>query len=132
MKDTYPGLGFRAKILKNLNASRATGLFLNPLKTSEKQRVFLFSGCIERDQQHENGLKEKVQFCLTNSSLVSCKLCLVTEELAYFVMFRKMFLTNFMLLVSFYTTCKHQKTRRFLMFSGGIERDQWHEMGRGH
>ena len=24
---------------------------------------------------------------------------------------------------------KHQKTRGFLMFSGGIERDQWHGMG---
>ena len=27
------------------------------------------------------------------------------------------------------TPCKHQKTRGFLMFSGGIKRDQWHEMG---
>ena len=24
---------------------------------------------------------------------------------------------------------KHQKTRGFAMFSGGIEKDQWHEMG---
>ena len=24
---------------------------------------------------------------------------------------------------------KHRKTRGFLMFSGGIERDHWHEMG---
>ena len=32
-------------------------------------------------------------------------------------------------LVSFYTPWKQQKTRSFLMFSGGIERDQWHEMG---
>ena len=31
-------------------------------------------------------------------------------------------------LISFYTPRK-QKIRGFLMFSGGIERDQWHEMG---
>ena len=31
-------------------------------------------------------------------------------------------------LVSFYIPWKHQKTSGFLMFSGGIERDQWHEM----
>ena len=24
---------------------------------------------------------------------------------------------------------KHQKTRGFLMFSGGIDRDQWHKIG---
>ena len=39
------------------------------------------------------------------------------------------FLTNFMLLLFFYTPWKHKKPRGFLMFSGGIERDQWHEMG---
>ena len=38
-------------------------------------------------------------------------------------------LTHFMPLVSFYTPSKHQKTSGFLTFSGGIERDQWHEMG---
>ena len=32
-------------------------------------------------------------------------------------------------LISIYISCKRQKTRDFLMFSGGIERDQWHEMG---
>ena len=30
---------------------------------------------------------------------------------------------------SFYTPSKHQKIFDFLMFSGGVERDQWHEMG---
>ena len=30
---------------------------------------------------------------------------------------------------SFYTTWKHQKTRGFLMCSGGTKRDQWREMG---
>ena len=32
-------------------------------------------------------------------------------------------------LVSFYTSLKAQKTSGFLMFSEGIETDQWHEMG---
>ena len=40
-------------------------------------------------------------------------------------------LIHFMPLVSFDTTWKYQKTRGFLNFSGGIERDQWHEMGSG-
>ena len=33
-----------------------------------------------------------------------------------------------MSLVSFYTPWKHQKTSGFLMFSGGIEKEHWHEM----
>ena len=37
-------------------------------------------------------------------------------------------LTYFMPLISFYTPWKHQKTRVFLMFSEGIESNQWHEM----
>ena len=37
-------------------------------------------------------------------------------------------LTHFKSLVSFYIPWKHQKTFGFLMFSGGLERDQWHEM----
>ena len=37
--------------------------------------------------------------------------------------------TDFMPLVSFNTPWKHQKTKRFLIFSGGTERDQWYEMG---
>ena len=36
--------------------------------------------------------------------------------------------THFMLLISFYILWKHQKTIGF-MFSGGIERNQWYEMG---
>ena len=38
-------------------------------------------------------------------------------------------LTHFMPLISFDTPWKHQKTRGFLILSGGIKRDQWHEMG---
>ena len=38
-------------------------------------------------------------------------------------------LTLFILLVSFYTPRKNQKTVGILMFSGGIERNQRHEMG---
>ena len=37
-------------------------------------------------------------------------------------------LTHFMQLASFDTPWKHQKTIGFLMFSGGAERDQLHEM----
>ena len=37
-------------------------------------------------------------------------------------------LTHFIPLVSLYAPWKHQKTRGFL-FSGGIERDQWHKIG---
>ena len=38
-------------------------------------------------------------------------------------------LTYFMPPVSFYTLWKHQKTWVVLIFSGGIEREEWHEMG---
>ena len=38
-------------------------------------------------------------------------------------------LTYFMLLVSSYTPWKHQNTFGVLMFSGGKERDNGHEMG---
>ena len=38
-------------------------------------------------------------------------------------------LTHFMSLISFDTPWKHQKTSGFLMFSGGIKRDQGHEKG---
>ena len=37
-------------------------------------------------------------------------------------------LTHVMPLVFFFTSWKHQKARGVLRFSGGIERDQWHEM----
>ena len=36
--------------------------------------------------------------------------------------------THFIPLVSFNTSWKHQKISGFIMFSGGIERNQWHEM----
>ena len=36
--------------------------------------------------------------------------------------------TQLMPLVLFCTSRKHQKTEIFLMFSGGIEWDQWHKM----
>ena len=40
------------------------------------------------------------------------------------------FSTHFMS-ISFVTPWKHPKTSGFLMFSGGIKRGQWHEMGSG-
>ena len=39
-------------------------------------------------------------------------------------------LTHFMSRISFDTPWKRQKTSDFLMFSGGIKRDQWHEMSK--
>ena len=39
-------------------------------------------------------------------------------------------LNHFVALVSFYTTLKHRNTKGFQMFSGGIERDQSHEIGK--
>ena len=41
----------------------------------------------------------------------------------------KTLLTHFMPLISFDTPWKYQKTKGFMMFSGGIKRDPWHEMG---
>ena len=41
---------------------------------------------------------------------------------------RKYALNHIMPLVFFQTPTKYQKTRGFLVFSGSIERDQWHEM----
>ena len=37
-------------------------------------------------------------------------------------------LTHFIPLASFHTPRKRQKTRSFFMFSGGTERDQWHDI----
>ena len=42
--------------LESINPFHATGLFLYPLKTSEKQKFLLmFSGGIERVQLHDRG-----------------------------------------------------------------------------
>ena len=38
-------------------------------------------------------------------------------------------LSHFMQLISFDTAWKHQKSRGFMMFSRGIKKIQWHEMG---
>ena len=45
--------------------------------------------------------------------------------------FRVWFILNsyFMPLVSFYIPWKYQKMSNFLMFSGGTERNQWHQIG---
>ena len=42
---------------------------------------------------------------------------------------KKILVNPFYATISFYTPWKHQKTKGFLMFFGGIERDEWHEMG---
>ena len=41
----------------------------------------------------------------------------------------KEILTHFMPLISFDNPWKHQKTSDFLIFSRGIKRDKWHEIG---
>ena len=46
-----------------------------------------------------------------------------------FCLFLSGIFIHFIPLVSFHTPWKHQKTRGFFMFSGGIEWDQWHEIG---
>ena len=38
-------------------------------------------------------------------------------------------MTYFMPLLFLYTPYKRQESRRFLMFSGGIESSHWHEIG---
>ena len=40
---------------KNINPFYAIGLFLYPLKTSEKQKLSIVSRGIERDQCHKKG-----------------------------------------------------------------------------
>ena len=49
---------------------------------------------------------------------------MVLEAIDEEVMTSHKFINPFHAMVSFYT----QKTKGFLMFSGGIEKDQWHEM----
>ena len=43
---------------------------------------------------------------------------------------RMEFLTHFRPVFPFYTRWKHQKTRGFVTFSGGIEGEHWPEMGK--
>ena len=39
------------------------------------------------------------------------------------------YLAHFMLLVSFYTSWKYQKISGFLMFTGGLVKNKWYEVG---
>ena len=48
------------------------------------------------------------------------------------VIFFYLFFTHFMPLVYLYNPCKYQKSCVFLMFSGGIERNRWHEMNQSN
>ena len=52
-----------------------------------------------------------------------CRICLINCLKWSFT------LTHFMPLVSYYMPWKHEKTFGFFMFSGGVERNQWHEIG---
>ena len=57
------------------------------------------------------------------------------KQIVEILLFRKSWIItflhsiDFMPLVSFDTPWKYQKTSGFRMFSGGIERDQCHEVG---
>ena len=53
-----------------INPFHATGLFLYPLETSETFYFLMFSGGIERDQWHKNGLSRTYSLS-TNSCFVS-------------------------------------------------------------
>ena len=65
----------------------------------------------------------------------SGKTCFVEGKGWYIEVFKstvlrpRVLLAHFMLLISFDTPWKHQKTSGFLMFLGVIKIDQWHEMG---
>ena len=79
--------------------------FYTPWKHHKTRGFLMFTGGIERDQWYETGSWGGWRdMCLNNSLLL--------------------YLTHFMPPISFYTPWKHQKKRGFLMFSGGIERDQ--------
>ena len=95
--------------------------------------------CIWRFSEH---LDFNIQFCpFSGYCLVNCML--LGSNVFFFFNFSWKFwvksgsvlefpgkmLTHFMPLISFYIPWKHQKTRGFLMFSRGMERDQCHEMG---
>ena len=61
---------------------------------------------------------------LDSSIIISCLCCFIFDHQT-----GNHWLTLFILRISFDTPWKHQKTRGFLMFSGGIKRDHWHEIG---
>ena len=89
-------------------------MFSVGIETSENQ---MFSVGIEREHWLEMGWWEKKRFQQSRNHAMSVS-----------VLFLHWLLTHFMSLVSFNTPWKHQKTFGFL-FSEGIERDQYHEMG---
>ena len=65
-------------------------------------------------------------FCMRETLVVNWLKLLFSVWLVYIL---RLLSTHFMPLISFYTPWKHQKTSDLLMFLGGIERCQWHEMG---
>ena len=90
--------------LRHINEFVPNTPFLYPSKTSENRKVFWFFQGVEKE-------------CIGNKWVKYTSLLLHT-----------LYLTHFMPLVSFYSPWKRQKTSSFLIFLGGIERDQWHEM----
>ena len=55
----------------------------------------------------------------------------VTNNLVFLFVNVELFaaLIHFMYQISYYTLWKHQKSWDFLMFSMGIQKDRWHQMG---
>ena len=60
--------------------------------------------------------------------IASIKFCYDKSAIANETATVFLYLTHFMPVLSFYTPWKHQETFGFLMFSGGVESDQWHDM----
>ena len=56
--------------------------------------------------------------------LISCTIKIIREVFEY----EMIAVNDFVPLVYFCTPLNHQKTRGFLMFSGVIESDKWHEI----
>ena len=67
-------------------------------------------------------LKDSLNFFVTNpENFRSEVFCLPLNDL---ITFLEILFNHFMPLVSFYIPLKHQRNTGFLMFSGGIEKDQ--------
>ena len=100
----------------------------------------IYSSCwrVVRQVTFEGSSVPSFQYCFHHciSEIITCLLVEVRSVLFTALRLKKKnhenpwcFSAHFIPLVSFYTLLKHQKTSGFLMFSGGIGRDQWPEMG---
>ena len=70
--------------------------------------------------------RSNVTYHVETSQLI----CIENQLIGFYMMrnvVNHMMGNHFMPVASFYTSWKYQKTKGFLMFSGRIERDQWHK-----